>query len=264
MNDQWVEVSGFPEYEVHPRDGVRRKGRTSTLRGRNWIGYPKVTLMRDGRKHERRVHRLVADHFLDNPNSLPIVNHKDTVRSNFAVDNLEWTDNSGNQLHRWGTQKSGVAKEKYAPEYGAQSYTKGKQMGQKTLDIKIYDKYGSEYKADQLPLQEQVKLRKLMKTKTAGWRGKTTISINGRKQEVRIEKKGKEETHGGLAGLKKSAVAVGRISRYAAKTVKKTHKGGTLNLTHLSEESPRPFNLGGVVKGGLGLSAAGGLAAVAH
>ncbi len=118
MTKDWVEVSGFPEYEVHPHEGIRRKGRNSPLKGRTWLGYPKVTLMRDGKKHERRVHKLVAEHFLPNKGRKPIVNHMDSNRSNHSVDNLEWVDNSENQLHRWKTQKKGLKKMKYKKEYG--------------------------------------------------------------------------------------------------------------------------------------------------
>ena len=117
-DNKWMEVVDFPNYEIHPTDGIRRKGKEKTLRGRNWFGYPKVTLMRDGKKHERRIHKLVGEHFIPNPNNLPIVNHKDSDRSNHSVDNLEWVDNSGNQLHRWQTQKSNVKKKKYTREYG--------------------------------------------------------------------------------------------------------------------------------------------------
>ena len=117
---EWKEVSGFEEYEVHPRLGIRRKGRDKILKGRTWIGYPKVTLMRDGKKHEVRVHRLVAEHFIPNPEGKPIVNHKDSNRSNFAVDNLEWVDNSGNQIHRWTTERNGMKKRRYEREYGLQ------------------------------------------------------------------------------------------------------------------------------------------------
>ena len=114
---QWVDVKEFPGYEVHPELGVRRKGKNDPLKARRWLGYPKVTLMRDGKKHEVRVHRIVADHFVPNPNGKPIVNHKDANRENFVADNLEWVDNSENQKHRWRTAMEGLKKKKYRPEY---------------------------------------------------------------------------------------------------------------------------------------------------
>jgi len=117
IKNDWVEVSEFPEYEIHPDSGIRRKGKESSLKGRNWLGYPKVTLMKDGKKHERRIHKLVGEHFIPNPKGLPIVNHMDSDRSNHTVRNLEWVDNSGNQLHRWKTQKEGLQKMKYEKEY---------------------------------------------------------------------------------------------------------------------------------------------------
>lgn len=117
-NKDWIEVSNFPSYEIHKNKGIRRKGKERGLKGRNWLGYPKVTLMRDGVKHEKRIHKLVGEHFVPNPKKLPIVNHKDSDRSNHTHSNLEWVDNSGNQLHRWKTQKEGMMKKKYLREYG--------------------------------------------------------------------------------------------------------------------------------------------------
>ena len=122
IEDKWVEVKGFPSYEISEK-GVRRKGKEKTLKGRNWLGYPKLTLMLDGKKHEKRIHKLIGEHFIPNPNNLPIVNHLDSDRSNHAIKNLEWTDNSGNQLHRWKTQKEGMFKKKYEKEYDLSNTT---------------------------------------------------------------------------------------------------------------------------------------------
>jgi hypothetical protein len=47
------------------------------------------------------VHRLVATAFIPNPLNLEMVNHKDTVKSNCAVYNLEWCTRSENTIHSY-------------------------------------------------------------------------------------------------------------------------------------------------------------------
>jgi hypothetical protein len=69
--------------------------------GLNKKGYPIVYLSKDGKQKTITVHRLVASAFINNPLSLPQVNHKDGCKTNNYVDNLEWCDNSYNQKHAW-------------------------------------------------------------------------------------------------------------------------------------------------------------------
>ena len=56
---------------------------------KNERGYLHVTLCY-GEKRDYLVHRLVAQAFLENPNDLPEMNHKDEDKENNHVDNLEW------------------------------------------------------------------------------------------------------------------------------------------------------------------------------
>jgi hypothetical protein len=44
-----------------------------------------------------RVHRLVAEAFIENPEDLPMVDHIDRYKMNNHVSNLRWVDSSGNQ-----------------------------------------------------------------------------------------------------------------------------------------------------------------------
>ena len=53
-------------------------------------GYLVVKVRVGGRGVMKKVHRLVAEAFLPNPESKPQVNHKDTNKKNNRVDNLEW------------------------------------------------------------------------------------------------------------------------------------------------------------------------------
>lgn len=62
-------------------------------------GYPCVSLIINGKTSFRRVHRVVAETFLPNPENKPCVNHKDRNRQNANVLNLEWVTHSENVRH---------------------------------------------------------------------------------------------------------------------------------------------------------------------
>ena len=62
-------------------------------------GYYSADLMKNGKRYKFRVHRLVAEAFIPNPDNLPIVNHKDEDRLNNIASNLEWCDNTYNSQY---------------------------------------------------------------------------------------------------------------------------------------------------------------------
>lgn len=61
--------------------------------------YKFVTLLINGKQKRMRVHRLVAETFIDNPDNKPYVNHIDGNRGNNNVTNLEWVTPSENTIH---------------------------------------------------------------------------------------------------------------------------------------------------------------------
>lgn len=72
-------------------------------------GYVTVNLYDKNRKMKTNyIHRLVATSFIENPNNFKDVNHKDEVRSNNKVSNLEWCNRSYN--NNYGTRNLKVSR----------------------------------------------------------------------------------------------------------------------------------------------------------
>lgn len=114
-NEIWKDVVGFEGlYQVSNFGNVRSVTRFITrsdgktyLKKRKQLksfvtnkGYEYVMLNDfNSKQHLKTVHRLVAQAFVDNPDNLPIVNHKDENKLNNAATNLEWCTQSYNMTY---------------------------------------------------------------------------------------------------------------------------------------------------------------------
>ena len=69
----------------------------------NSNGYPCVKLHVNGKVKFKQLHRLIAEHFLPNPNpkEYDIINHKDCDKVNYKLENLEWCNHSLNHKHAY-------------------------------------------------------------------------------------------------------------------------------------------------------------------
>ena len=81
--------------------------------------YLQVVLSKDGYSRRELVHRIIAKTFIDNPDNLPEINHKDEDKTNNAVSNLEWCDHAynntyGSKLHQ--VRGSNNPRSKITPE----------------------------------------------------------------------------------------------------------------------------------------------------
>lgn len=100
-HDNYVVFSTGDVFNLH---GVKMVGMIDRC------GYHEIIL--NGKPY--RVHRLVAEAFIPNPNNLPCVNHKDGNKKNNCVENLEWVTYSENTIHSF---KTGLQK-KIHNQYG--------------------------------------------------------------------------------------------------------------------------------------------------
>lgn len=93
-NEEWKPIEGYPNYEVSNMGRVKQNKKQKLLKlALDRCGYCLVTLYDENNKQKtKRVHRLVATAFLENPNNLPQVNHIDENKENNCVENLEFCD----------------------------------------------------------------------------------------------------------------------------------------------------------------------------
>lgn len=95
--EEWRLLKGYEwKYEVSNLGRVRslnyrKTGKTQIMKQTEVAdGYFAVRLKKTGSTKLFRVHRLVAETFIPNPNNYKLVNHKDENKKNNCVSNLEW------------------------------------------------------------------------------------------------------------------------------------------------------------------------------
>jgi len=120
----WKPVNGYEGiYEISNLGRVkslnyRRTGNEKILKQvKKTKGYLALTLYKNGSYKQHRIHRLVADAFIPNPDNLPQVNHIDEDVTNNRVDNLEWCDNKYNCNYGNRTKRSATSHYKKINQY---------------------------------------------------------------------------------------------------------------------------------------------------
>jgi hypothetical protein len=134
----WKKIKEFDNYEVSNYGNVRSINRIDNLgrikqgkklkKTKNKQGYEYVTLIKNGKKTNKTVHRLVAFTFLSNKNNNLVVNHIDGNKENNNISNLEIITQKQNIKHAWDNKLSHRTRCKKVAQYD-----KNKNI------IKIYD-----------------------------------------------------------------------------------------------------------------------------
>lgn len=140
----WTDIKGFEGYyqissmgNVRSLDRYRKASHNSQSLIKGHIlslhlsrnGYVVADLHKNKKHTRKEVHRLVAEAFINNPDNLPEINHKDEDKTNNQISNLEWCTRSYNKRYKDLHIRKGI--------------TRGRQVVQKTLDGEIVGYWNS-------------------------------------------------------------------------------------------------------------------------
>ena len=121
--ERWRDIEGYEGlYQVSSCGRVKSLGRYKISKGGSNVyikerifkpktlatGYLLIALCKEGDTKQFSIHRLVAEAFIPNPENLPQVNHKDEVKVNNYVSNLEWCTSKYNI--NYGTRNERASK----------------------------------------------------------------------------------------------------------------------------------------------------------
>ena len=195
--EEWKNVIGYEGlYEVSNKGNVRNVRRNTLLKlSKNKYGYIQVYLYKNGIKTGLTVHRLVAEAFIENPDNLPEVNHKDEDKTNNRVENLEWCSHKYNVNYGHRTENAintrvkngyadpdfigfGLDEKEYMKQYNRIYYERNIEKSNEYSKI-----YYQEHKKE---------LYEKNKERNKEWRENNREKYNEWQREYRLKKKNKQ------------------------------------------------------------------------
>ena len=113
MNEIWKDIDGYEGlYQVSNKGNVKslKWGKERILRPViDRYGYYYIMLYNDSVRKRFKLHRLVAQAFIPNPENKPQVNHKDENKLNNCVNNLEWSTAKENSNYGTRNERMGYS-----------------------------------------------------------------------------------------------------------------------------------------------------------
>lgn len=102
-----MDVIGFPNYTINGDGEVAniRTGKILATSVNPQTGYRMVSLWRNNKEKHETIHRLLATHFIPNPDNKGYVDHIDRNKLNNALINLRWVNGTESNLNNGGQDR---------------------------------------------------------------------------------------------------------------------------------------------------------------
>ena len=102
-----MELNDYPNYRID-RDGTITNIKTGKIKSiciNRQTGYKMVSLWKDNKEKHETIHRLLALHYIPNPDGKRYIDHIDRNKLNNSLDNLRWVNGTENNLNNGGQDR---------------------------------------------------------------------------------------------------------------------------------------------------------------
>ena len=95
-----MDIRGFEDYQIYPDGRLWSKKRNKFLKAcKSEKGYMHLRLFKDGKPYCKKIHRLIAEQYISNPENKKEVDHINRVRDDNRLENLRWVTHQENLLN---------------------------------------------------------------------------------------------------------------------------------------------------------------------
>ena len=150
MSD-WKWIDGYEDmYKIYKNgyvESYKRKNPIILKTQNSNCGYKQVQLCKNGERKYFKIHRLLAIHFIENPNDYSVVDHIDRDKQNNNLENLRWVTRSINCRNQKNKGKCMKGVYKHGKKFVAQIRIDGKikYLGRFDTELEAHNCYMIKY-----------------------------------------------------------------------------------------------------------------------